>query len=103
MLRDQFRVGVVDHARNLQLMCSAGEEHVRGRQRDDLYIDSHSIHFFEPLADIGHRWGHAKEARATISDNGLAGRTLPERELGGQIANLVEIVGWIVVSVEVDS
>ena len=81
MSRNQFSVRVVDDARDFRLMLCVSKENIRRRERDDFDIDADAIHVFETLRDIGHRRRHTKEARAAISDDCLARRTLVERKL----------------------
>ena len=78
MLRDQLSVRVVNHAGDRGLMLRVRKEKIWGRKRDNLDVDANTIHVLQTLRDVSHRRRHAKEPRAAISNDGLAGRTLAE-------------------------
>src|SRR5712692_10326474 len=102
MHRNQFRVSVVDYPRDFRLMFGLSKEDIGRRQRNNFHVDAHAIHVFEPSRHVGHRRRNAKETRAAIDDYRLAGWTLGKGKLRRQLANLVEIDGWVVMRVKVE-
>src|ERR1051325_11474025 len=91
MLRDQFGVTVVDHARDFRLMLRIGKENVRRRERDYFDVDANAIHIFETFGNVSHWRRYAKKSRAPIRNDRLAGWAPAEGELRRNFANLVEI------------
>ena len=98
----ELGVRVVSQSRDVRLRLPLDEVHIRSREREDLRVDADPVHVLEAFCHVGHRRGHAEEARAFVPDDPLAGRACAEREIAAASLDALEIRRRVVMRVKIE-
>src|SRR5262245_33485671 len=101
MLGDELGVRVVDHLCDSRLVLRVSKEDVWCRERDDLDVDTRSVHVLDSFRHVSHRRSDAEKACTAIGNDSLPAGARAERELRWKISNRLKECFGVEVCVKV--